>query len=79
MPERKHLAETVSLLAGFAAKLGEHLGRRRHDGTIALLIPYSDRTQDDTRAIAMQYAKVSVDPTQVTTDLSGAQVLSGGG
>jgi len=60
-----------SLLAGFAAKLGERLGRRRSDGTITMLIPYSERTLDDTRAMAMSYAKVSVDPTQLTTDLSG--------
>ncbi|ORV42595.1 hypothetical protein [Mycobacterium conspicuum] len=67
--------DSGSLLAGFAAKLGEHMGRQRpDDGTIALLIPYSDRTMDDTRAIAMRYAKVSVDPTRLTTDLSGPQV-----
>ncbi len=65
---------SYSLLPGFAAKLGEHLGRQADDGTVALLVPYSDRGPDDTRAIAMSYAKVSVDPTQVTTDLSGPQV-----
>ena len=66
---------SYSLFAGVAAKLGEHLGRSRSDdGTVTLLIPFSDRTLDDTRAIAMSYAKVSVDPTQVTTDLSGARV-----
>jgi hypothetical protein len=65
--------DSNSLLAGFAAKLGEHLGRRHSDdGTVTLLIPYSDRASDDTRAIAMSYAKVSVDPARVTTDLSGA-------
>ncbi len=64
-----------SLLAGFAAKLGEHLGRRRSDdGTVTLLVPYSDRTLNDTRAMAMSFAKVSVDPTRVTTDLSGPRV-----
>jgi Wax ester synthase-like Acyl-CoA acyltransferase domain len=66
---------SYSLFAGVAAKLGEHLGRSRpDDGTVTLLIPYSDRTLDDTRAIAMSYAKVSVDPARVTTDLSGARV-----
>jgi hypothetical protein len=65
---------SYSLLPGFAAKLGEHLGRRSEDGTVALLVPYSDRGPDDTRAIAMSYAKVSVDPTQMTKDLSGPQV-----
>jgi hypothetical protein len=66
---------SYSLFAGVAAKLGENLGRcRSDDGTVTLLIPISDRTLDDTRAIAMSYAKVSVDPTRVTTDLSGARV-----
>ncbi len=65
---------SYSLFAGVAAKLGEYLGRRSEGGTVALLIPFSDRTLDDTRAIAMSYAKVGVDPTRVTTDLSGARV-----
>ena len=67
---------SYSLFAGVAAKLGEHLGRcRSADGTVTLLIPFSDRTLDDTRAMAMSFAKVSVDPTQVTTDLSDARVI----
>jgi hypothetical protein len=66
---------SYSLLAGVAARLGGYLGRRRSDdGTVTLLIPISDRTMHDTRAIAMSYVKVSVDPTQVTTDVSGARV-----
>ena len=33
--------DSYSLFAGFAAKLGEHLGRRNSDdGTVTLLIPY---------------------------------------
>jgi hypothetical protein len=64
-----------SLFAGFAAKLGEHMGRlRAEDGSVTLLIPISDRTEDDTRANAMPFATVDVDPTQVTVDLSGARV-----
>jgi hypothetical protein len=67
---------SYSLFAGVAAKLGEHMGRRRSDdGTVTLLIAVSDRTLDDTRAIAMSFVKVSVDPTQVTTDLSGARIV----
>lgn len=66
---------SYSLYAGVAAKLGERLGRRRSDdGTVTLLIPISDRTPQDTRAIAMSYVKVSVDPARVTTDLSGVRV-----
>ncbi len=64
-----------SLFAGVAAKLGENLGRVNPDnGTVTLLIPFSDRTLDDTRAMAMSYAKVSVDPKLMTTDLSGPRV-----
>jgi hypothetical protein len=65
-----------SLVAGFAAKLGERMGRRRaSDGAVTLNIPISDRTQDDTRANAVSLADVSVDPTQVTTDLAEARVV----
>jgi hypothetical protein len=62
---------SYSLLAGFAAKLGERMGRRRADGTVSLLIALNDRTSlDDTRANAMLFAQASLDPTPVTTDLS---------
>jgi hypothetical protein len=64
-----------SLVAGFAAKLGEPLGRRRaYDGAVTLHVPISDRTPDDMRANAASLATVIVDPTQVTTDLSEARV-----
>ena len=59
-----------TLAAAFAAKLGERAGRRRiGDGAVTLQIPISDRTQEDTRAMALSYARVSVDPTPLTTDL----------
>lgn len=59
-----------TLTAGFAAKLGEHLGRRRAvDGAVTLQLPMSDRVEGDTRANAMLIGRVSVDPTGVTTDL----------
>ena len=59
-----------TLAAGFAAKLAERIGRRRAgDGAVTLQLPVSDRTEDDTRAMALSYARVSVDPTRVTTDL----------
>ena len=62
---------SYALMAGIAAKLGERLGRRRaEDGTVTLIIPISERTLDDTRANAAALATVSIDPTQVTTDLS---------
>jgi hypothetical protein len=59
-----------TLVAGLAAKLGERVGRRRtDDGAVTLQLPMSERTQDDTRAVAVSFAHVSVDPTRVTTDL----------
>lgn len=67
----KALGGTSSTLAaGLAAKLGERTGRRRAgDGAVTLQLPISDRTEGDTRAFALSYARVSVDPTEVTTDL----------
>jgi hypothetical protein len=66
---------SYSLMAGIAAKLGERMGRRRaEDGAVTLIVPVSERTLDDTRANAVVIANVSVDPTQVTTDLSGIRV-----
>jgi hypothetical protein len=60
-----------TLVAGFVAKLGEHMGRRRAgDGTVMMQLPISTRAEGDTRANAVSFARVSVDPTQVTTDLS---------
>jgi len=63
-----------SLVAAFAAKLGERMGRQRADGSVTLLIPTSDRTEDDSRQNAAALANISVDPTHLTTDLSAAQV-----
>lgn len=61
-----------TLAAAFAAKFGERIGRvRAADGAVTLQIPISDRTsEDDTRAMALSYARVTVDPTHATTDLS---------
>ena len=59
-----------ALLAGLAAKLGERMGRRRAgDGAVTMQLPMSERVEGDTRANAMSFACVSVDPTRVTTDL----------
>ncbi|WP_029107711.1 hypothetical protein [Mycobacterium sp. URHD0025] len=60
-----------TLAAAFAAKFGERIGRvRADDGAVTLQVPISDRTSvDDTRAMALSYARVTIDPTQATTDL----------
>ena len=60
-----------TLATGLAAKLGERMGRcRASDGAVTVQLPISERTEGDTRALAVSYARVSVDPTRVTTDLS---------
>lgn len=64
-----------TLVAGLAAKLAERMGRRRgSDGAVTLQLPISDRAEDDTRAVALSLARVSVDPTRVTTDLHDVRV-----
>ncbi|CRZ14450.1 hypothetical protein [Mycolicibacterium neworleansense] len=61
-----------TLAAAFAAKFGQNIGRvRAEDGAVTLQIPISDRAdENDTRAMALSYARVTVDPAQCTTDLS---------
>jgi len=66
---------SYSLLAGFAARLGEHLGRKRaSDGAVTLLIAINLRESlEDDRALAMAFANATVDPTNVTKDLTEAR------
>ena len=80
IPEWDAKAESLggnsySLLAGFAAKLGERLGRRREsDGSVTLMIAINLRESlDDDRALAMAFASATVDPTKVTADLTEAR------
>ena len=45
--------------------------RRSSDGAVTLIIAINLReSPEDTRALALTFAKASVDPTEVTTDLS---------
>jgi len=71
----KALGGTSNTLgAGFAAKLGELIGRRRAgDDAVTLQLPMNERVEGDTRANAMSFARVSLDPTQVTKDLHDAR------
>ncbi len=63
-----------TLAAGLTAKFGEQLGRRRRDdGTVAMQLVVSERTAGDTRAVAVSFAPVGIDPTPVTTDLRAAR------
>lgn len=66
---------SYSLVAGFAARLAEHLGRRRaSDGAVTLSIAINMRESlDDDRALAMGFANASFDPSPVTRDLSEAR------
>ncbi|MGV0853561.1 hypothetical protein [Mycolicibacterium phlei] len=67
---------SYSLLAGFAARLGDRVGRRRADGSIGLIIALNDRTSlEDTRAQAMKFAQADIDAGTVTTDLSDARTV----
>ncbi|WP_102417832.1 hypothetical protein [Mycobacterium sp. 4858] len=59
-----------ALFAGFAAKMAERAGCRAGDGSpVAMSFPVSERTEDDTRANALSFLIVSVDPAHATTDL----------
>ncbi|WP_299563993.1 hypothetical protein [uncultured Mycolicibacterium sp.] len=64
-----------SMMAGFAARLADRIGRRRAaDGAVTLNIPISDRAgEQDTRANAVLLTNISIDPTVVTTDLGPAR------
>ncbi len=59
-----------TLVVGLIAKLGEHIGRRHAGGALVTMqLPISNRAENDTRANAVSFARVSVDPTRVTADL----------
>lgn len=67
---------SYSMLAGFAAKFGEHMGRRNATtGEVMLLVALSERTLEDTRAHAMSFVNVHVDPTTVTSSLTDARTV----
>jgi hypothetical protein len=60
-----------SMLAGFAARLSQRLGRvRASDGKVTLNIPIADRSEGDDRANAVMLLNVSVDPAGVAKDQS---------
>lgn len=65
------------LVVGFGAKLGQQLGRQRpSDSLVTVNLPISERTENDTRAIALSFVSIAVDPTPVTTDLGGVRVAN---
>lgn len=63
-----------TLLAAFSTALAARMQRVHPDsGTVALLIAVSDRVPGDTRANALRFARVDLDPVEVITDLAGAR------
>ena len=67
---------SFSLVAAFAGRLAQRLGRiRQSDGAVTLMIPVSDRDDIsvDAGGNVVSIARVSIDPQQLTTDLSGAR------
>ena len=59
-----------SLFAGFAAKLAEFAGcTAAGDGAVGISFPVSDRTDGDTRANALSFMLLRIDPAPVATDL----------
>lgn len=66
---------SFSLVAGYAGKLAENLGRTRAaDGAVTLMIPVSEREDmADTGGNMVTIANVTFDPGPVAKDLSGAR------
>ena len=63
-----------TLAAGLAAEFGERMGHRHGDnGAVTVQLVMSDRTEGDTRAVAVSFARVHLDPARVTTDLGDAR------
>lgn len=58
-----------TLLAGVAARLAQRVGRVGADGSVALALPVSERTADDSRANAVTMVDITVDPAPASTDL----------
>ena len=58
-----------TLLAAFAARLAQGLGRVAADGSVTLTMPINERTAGDTRANAITNVDITVDPAPTTTDL----------
>jgi hypothetical protein len=50
------------------------MGRRHGEADdVTMLLLVNDRAVDDVRAVAVSFARLSIDPTEVTSDLRGAR------
>jgi len=69
------LGGTNSTLAvALTAKLDRYMGRQHGAANdVKMLLLVNDRAEGDVRAVAVSFARVSIDPTDVTTDLRGAR------
>jgi hypothetical protein len=65
---------TSTLAVALTAKLDRYMGRQHGDADdVTMLLLVNDRTPGDLRAIAVSFARLSIDPTEVTTDLRGTR------
>lgn len=64
-----------ALAAAFTARLDRHMGRQHGDSDdVTMLMTVNNRTgEDDLRAVAVSFARVSIDPLSATTDLLAAR------
>lgn len=58
-----------ALLAGYAARLAQRVGRVTADGSVTLTMPVNERGPGDTRAGAITEVDITVDAAPATTDL----------
>lgn len=65
-----------SLLAGFAARLGQRAGRVTAHGSVILSMPVNERIAGDTRANAVAPVEIPVDPVPAATDLRGIRAAT---
>ena len=60
----------TSLFIGLTCRLGWRLGWLNDQGVVEITVPVNDRTEGDTRGNALTQVSMTVDPTEVYTDLS---------
>ncbi|PND54891.1 hypothetical protein CRM90_25450 [Mycobacterium sp. ENV421] len=63
-----------ALAAAFTARLDRHMGRRHGDADdVRMLLTVNTRTMDDSRAVAVSFVRVGIDPTDAASDLTAAR------
>lgn len=65
---------TGALAAAVTAKFDELMGREHGEvSDVKVMLLVNDRTEGDARAVAVSFARVDIDPSTVTSDLSGVR------